>query len=260
MADFIFIRKSRDRLSTVLHFLLNLALGVGSVFITYLTGSWIIGILLVVLSKWRIFAVRARYIFPNLKANLVDLIVGLSIVLITYALGSILTPAHFVLAAAYSIWLIFIKPGSSNFMVNLQALMAVFLGSTAVTLLFATINPALIVACEFIIGYAAARHIITGSDETRYRFLALSAALLTAEISLLLATWLIRYSFGPTGIIIPQSAIILTLFHFALISLYRSIAKHDGKVKAKEVAAPVIFSVLTIATIFLFFSQPIFNI
>ena len=80
MSDYILIRKGRNMLSAFLHVIFNLLLGLGSVFITFSTASWIPGVLLVIISKWRMFAVRPRYLFLNLKSNLVDLIVGFSFV------------------------------------------------------------------------------------------------------------------------------------------------------------------------------------
>ena len=81
MADYVLLRKSRNIASNLVHIFLNILLGVGAVLITVLSGSPLLGLLLVLVSKWRIFAVRARYFFLNLKSNLVDLIVGVSVVL-----------------------------------------------------------------------------------------------------------------------------------------------------------------------------------
>ena len=41
-SDYIFIRKSRNIVSDILHVALNLLLGVGSIFFTVVSGSWII--------------------------------------------------------------------------------------------------------------------------------------------------------------------------------------------------------------------------
>ena len=98
MADYILIRKSRNILSTVLHIVLNILLGVGSIFLTTITGSFGLGLLLVLVSKWRIFAVRPRYWLLNIKSSLVDLIVGFSFVLIAYCSGTIVRPIHLILA------------------------------------------------------------------------------------------------------------------------------------------------------------------
>ena len=91
-SDYIFIRKSRNALSTALHVTLNILLGVGSIFVTIVSGSWLIGFILVLLSKWRMFAVRPRYLWLNIKSNLVDLIVGFSFVALAFFSGA--SPLH----------------------------------------------------------------------------------------------------------------------------------------------------------------------
>ena len=73
MADFVLARKSRNIASNFVHIFLNILLGVGTVLITVLSDSPLLGILLVLLSKWRIFAVRARYLWINIKSNLVNI-------------------------------------------------------------------------------------------------------------------------------------------------------------------------------------------
>ena len=160
MADYVFARKSRNIASSMVHVFLNLLLGIGAVLITVLSGSPILGILLVLISKWRVFAVRARYIWLNLKSNLVDLIVGLSVVLISYYAGSELMIVHFVLMIFYSVWLLFIKPMTSENATLAQSLVAVFLGMSAATIMTANINAVFLVLLAFLIGYAASRHVL----------------------------------------------------------------------------------------------------
>ena len=80
MADFILARKSRNIASSIVHVLLNILLGISAVLITVFSASPLLGILLVLVSKWRIFAVRRRYVMVNLKSNLVDLIYRKSVV------------------------------------------------------------------------------------------------------------------------------------------------------------------------------------
>ena len=113
MADYILARKSRNIASTMVHVFLNLLLGIGSVLITVLSGSPVLGLILVLVSKWRIFAVRARFLWLNIKSNLVDIIVGVSVVLLTYFAGPNFLPVDFILMAIYSLWLLIIKPLSS---------------------------------------------------------------------------------------------------------------------------------------------------
>ena len=114
-SDYIFIRKSRNALSTALHIAMNILLGVGSIVVTIVSGSWIIGFILVLLSKWRMFAVRPHYLWLNIKSNLVDLIVGFSFVLLAFFSGTTILPVHYILAAAYVLWLILVKPRTAAF-------------------------------------------------------------------------------------------------------------------------------------------------
>lgn len=260
MADYIFIRKSRNALSTLIHIFMNILLGVGSIFITAISGSWIFGIILVLVSKWRTFAVRPYYWLTNLKSSLVDLIVGVSFVLIAYCSGTTILPVHIILAILYTLWLIILKPRSSESSAEFQALAAVFLGNTAAVLISASLDSSIIVLVSFLIGYAASRHVLIQSDDNNFALITLICGLLSAEIAWIFHSWLIVYSFGSTGIIIPQLSIILTLFAFAFDRVYKSIIRHDGVLKAADILAPTIFSLIVIAVIVIGFSKPIFDV
>ena len=260
-SDFIFIRKSRNAVSSVLHVLMNILLGVGSIFVTIVTGSWLVGFILVLVSKWRMFAVRTHYLFLNLKSNLVDLIVGFSFVLLAYFSGTEVLPVHYLLAVSYTIWLVLIKPKTSETWNFIQALLAVFLGTCAASILSASLNPVLLVALEFVIGYAAARHVLAqNNNSVDDGFPALTFGVLFSEIALLCHSWLIVYTFTSWGIIIPQLAIILSVFAFLTERIYSSVESRDGTLKFKDVALPVLFSVAILAVIIFGFSEPIFNV
>lgn len=261
MADYVLIRKSRNVLSSILHVVFNLALGVGSIFLTLLTGSWVLGIVLVLISKWRIFAVRPRFWFLNIKSSLVDLIVGASFVLIAYCSGTTLIPVHSILAVCYSLWLIWLKPKSTLEATEVQALVAVFLGSTAATLMAADADAVWLVMTCFVIGYGAARHVLVQTDDHDYGIITVSAGLVAAEIAWLCHNWLIVYPFSATGIIIPQLSIILTVVAFAFGTCYKAALKDkNGELRFSEVGLPVAFSVLIIFIVITWFSQPIFNV
>ena len=260
-SDYIFIRKSMGALSTVLHVILNILLGVGSVFATIVSGSWIIGFILVLLSKWRMFAVRPHYLWLNIKSNLVDLIVGFSIVLLAYFAGTSVLPVHYILGVLYVLWLTVVKPKTTETWNLIQALFAIFVGTTAVAILSASLNPVLISLLEFIVGYGAARHVLAQNNNMNDRgYPALVFGVFFAEIALLCHSWLIVYTFIKLGIIIPQLSVILTLFAFMAERIYRSVESRDGKLKFKDIAVPVIFSIIVLAAIIIGFSQPIFNV
>ena len=260
MADYVLIRKSRNIISSILHVALNILLGVGSVAITVISGSWIIGLALVFISKWRIFAVRPRFWLVNIKSSLVDLIVGASFVFITYCSGTEWLPVHALLGLGYCVWLIAIKPLSSDIAAEIQALIAMFLGTTAATFLFASSSSVFMVISCFLIGFSCARHILVQSDGNDFGLVTLACGLISAEIAWLCNSWLIVYTFGNTGIAIPQVSIILVVFAFATERLFKSALKHDGKISFSEVLAPVVFSVLVVAMVVIWFSKPIFDV
>lgn len=260
MADYILVRKSRNIISSVLHVIFNITLGVGSIILTCVSGSWAIGVLFVLVSKWRMFAVRPRYWLTNIKANLVDLIVGTSFVLIAYCSGTDILPIHILVAIFYTLWLIILKPRSTEFATKCQALIAVFLGTTASVLLFGSSDSAYLVVGAFILGYAASRHILIQSDDENFGLTTMVAGLCSAELAWLLHSWLIVYSFDNTGIMIPQLSIILTIFSFLFNRICESVANHDGKIKSEDILIPAIFSIAAICMIIFWFSKPIFDV
>lgn len=260
-SDYIFIRKSRNALSSVLHALLNILLGVGSVFATIVSGSWIIGFILVLLSKWRMFAVRPHYLWLNIKSNLVDLIVGFSLVLLTFFSGTSVLPVHYLLAAVYVLWLTVVKPKTTETWNRVQALTAIFLGTCAVSILCASLDSSLPVALEFIIGYGAARHVLAQNNNmSDSGYPALIFGVIFAEIALLTHSWTIVYAFTELGIIIPQLAIILTIFGFMIERIFHAVEERDGELRLKDIALPVSFSLIILAVVIIGFSEPIFNV
>ena len=260
MADFILARKSRNIASTMVHIFLNLLLGVGTVLITVLSNNPAPGIVLVLVSKWRVFAVRARYFFINLKSNLVDIIVGISIVLLAYYAGAAFLPIDFILMAVYSVWLIFIKPLSSENATLAQSLVAVFLGMSAATFLSANLNSIVIVLLAFLVGYAASRHVLAQGDDKDFTLTTLVCGLIFAEISWLCHSWAIVYTFGSTGIRIPQLSIILTIFAFVYNYARQAMIRYRDDFRLKHIVGPVIFGIMLVGIIVIWFSNPIFNI
>jgi hypothetical protein len=239
---------------------MNLLLGVGAVLITILSNSPLIGLILVLVAKWRVFAVRPRYIWINLKSNLVDMIVGVSIVLLTYSSGNSFLPIHIILAAFYSIWLIILKPMSSEKANLMQSLIAVFLGISASVIMTSNSDSIALILLSFLVGYAASRHVLVQSDDRDYTLTTLICGLVFAETAWLCHAWNIIYTFGSTGIRIPQLTVILTIFAFAYNYARQIIIKKQQDYRFKDIALPVIYSAILILVIIIWFSKPIFNI
>lgn len=260
MADYVLARKSRNIVSNLVHVFLNLLLGVGAVLITVLSGSPVLGILLVLISKWRVFAVRARYLWLNIKSNLVDLIVGLSVVMLAYYAGTNFLPVDFILMIFYSVWLLFIKPLSSEKATMAQSLIAVFMGMSATAIMSANLDSIVAVLLAFLIGYAASRHILVQSDDKDFTLTTLVCGLVFAEIAWLCQTWSIIYTFGATGVRIPQVAIILTIFAFVYNYARQAMIKYQDDFRFRHIVGPVVFGAVLIGIIVIGFSNPIFNI
>ncbi len=260
MADYILARKTRNVASSAVHAMLNLLFGIGTVMVTILTNSVWLGLLLVLISKWRVFAVRPRYLWINFKSNLLDFIVGISIVILTYYSGSEINIQDFILVVFYCLWLIVIKPMTSESANLAQSLIGVFLGVSAATIATATLDPIVIVIASFIIGYSASRHVLSQSIDKDYELTTLVCGLTFSEIAWLCHSWMIIYTFGNTGIRIPQLAVILTIFAFVFNSIRQEMLRHDGEVRFRDITAPVIFGIVIVAIIIIWFSNPIFNI
>jgi hypothetical protein len=260
MSEFVGIRKGRNMLSVVLHVILNLLLAIATTAVTLVSGSWVLGVLLVILSKWRVVAVQPRYWWLNIKANLVDFIVGASLVLLVYYAGMEFNFAHVVLTVIYAIWLVLIKPRSSEFMTEVQAMTAIFFGMGAAVLVGASLNPLALVIFSFVIGYGASRHVLVQSEDHDFSLIAFVFGLILAEVSFVLYHWLIMYSFGGTGVVVSQVAIVASLLALVLGKGYKSALRRDGKIRAADVTMPAIFSVIIVVLMVLYFSRPIFNV
>ena len=225
-----------------------------------LSGSPALGILLVLVSKWRVFAVRARYFFLNLKSNLVDIIIGISVVLLAYYAGTEFLPVDLLLMVIYSVWLLFIKPMSSENAALIQSIIAVFLGMSAAAMVAASTNAIVIVLLAFLVGYAASRHVLIQGSDKDFTLTTLVCGLIFAEIAWLCQMWSIVYTFGATGVRIPQVAIILTIFAFVYNYARQAMIKYQDDFRFKHILGPIIFGAVLIGIIVVWFSNPIFNI
>lgn len=267
MADYISSRKRRNTISQISYVLLNIALAIISILVTIISGSWIFGILLVLFSKWRVFAVRPRYWWPGIKANLADIIVGTSTILLTYFAwvnfnsSSLANPLYLILAIAYILWLVFLKPRSDERSTEWQSLIAIFLGSFAITLvatgeilgsIFATV-------ATFIVSFFAMRHVLVQAEASQPTTLInFSFALVLSELAWISFHWtrVYRVSLDILPVFqLPQIAIVNTILAFLFIRAYKSFLRHDGKITRHDILAPLIFSVLILLVMLIFFSD-----
>ncbi|HET7059747.1 MAG TPA: hypothetical protein VFH99_00295 [Candidatus Saccharimonadales bacterium] len=199
----------------------------------------------VVLSKWRMLAVRPRFWAANVRANAVDIMVGLSIVLfMSHAVNNLAIQLLWVVL--YAVWLIVIKPASSTLMISVQAgigqlaaLMALFLAWTSGPLYGLTLVTG-------IICFMAARHFFDAFDEPYAKMVAYTWGYFGAALAWLLGHWLIFYG------IIAQATLLLSVVGYGLAGIYY--LSHEGRL-GKGVRRQVVFIMIAVVLVVLAFSD-----
>ena len=246
--------KHTSAVSDLAYILLNIVLAVALLAIVLAVQSRLPAFLLVILSKWRILAVRPRFWFKNIQSNLVDLIVGLSVVVLLYA-SSGAVGVQVGIATFFAVWLLFIKPRSKRSYVAFQAGAATFLGVNALFMESYAWPAEIVVLIMWLIGYAASRHVLSHYKEADRTFLSMIWGLVMAQIGWLGYHWAFAYNLpGLSGIELSQTAIIALVLAFLADRTYSSYYHNEGIIRSSDVLLPTIFSVSVIAVILVFFN------
>lgn len=252
--DFLKSSKRRSVISESAYVALNIALAVAILVIVLVVESPILAFAIVLLGKWRILAVRPRYWFANIQANLVDIIVSLSVVILLYAASGALAMQLF-LTMLYIVWLLLIKPRSKRIFVAAQAGAAVFLGVSALMIMSSAWYATPVVILMWVIGYSAARHVLSSYDEVHVSFYSLLWGFFFAELGWLMYHWTFAYTLGGLSAIqLPQGALIALACSFLAERVYASYTKH-GSIRSSDVMLPAILSMSLIVILVLFFNQ-----
>ncbi len=215
--------KTPDRpgLAAALHVLLTATLPLLTYVLVRLDFAWV-AVLLLVLSKWRMFAVKSRHWPANFRANAVDIFFRLA--MITFMFESTTQSLQLLWVAIYSGWLLFIKPKSSPIWIGVQALASQAVSLTAAFLYWQESSTLFLMFITWVITYASARHFLTAFDESMSRSTAYTWSFFSAAIAWLSGHWLIYY--GP----IAQPALLLTVLGYGLASMYY--LEHRDKLSA----------------------------
>ena len=252
--EFLKSSKRRSLVSELIYILLNVALAVAILAVVWAIDSPIAAFALVLLSKWRVLAVRPRYWFANVQANLVDMIVGVSTVVLLYAAGDALA-AQIILTLLYIGWLLLIKPRSKRIYIAAQAGTALFLGVTALMTVSYDWIASVIVLAMWLIGFSTARHVLGSYEEAHISFYSLAWGLVMAELGWLAYHWTFAYGLPGVGDIkLSQTAIIALAISFVTERVYASFVKH-GSVRSSDVLLPILLSVSLILVILAFFNN-----
>jgi hypothetical protein len=205
---------------------------------------------LVLLSKWRVFALRPRFWWVNIKANFVDFLVGVSYVGLLY-LSSGSFPIMLVLAVLYGVWLLYVKPRSDHSSIMLQAGIAQFLALTVLFNLSTApgVNEFFVILSCFVIGYIAARHVVANYEEDRAEFLSYGWGLVISQLGWLLYRWTNVYDLQ-LPFKIPQIALLALVISMAAAKLYAAAKAH--RLTMSLVRSTAIFGAVLIAFILIF--------
>ena len=243
----------RSLLSEIVYVALNVALAAAVLIVVWAVQSPYAAFLLVLLSKWRVLAVRPRYWFVNLQANLVDLIVGLSVVVMLYAANGAVV-AQLIIAIFYAVWLLLIKPRSKRSMIAIQAGTAVFLGVSALMMVSYGWWASSVVLLMWVIGYTTSRHVLGSYEEAHISFYSLVWGLLFAELGWLLYQWTFAYTIPGAGQIkLSQGALIALAMSFIVERAYASYEK-NGSIHSNDMILPLLLSISVVLILLVFFN------
>lgn len=168
---------------------------------------------LVILSKWRMFAIKPRFWLAMFRANAVDIIVGVSVVCLMSQASSLVV--QLLLAVFYVVWLLAIKPGTQIVQVSVQALIGQLAGFMALFVIWPSGPLYGLVIVSALIAYLSARHFFDAFKEPYSRMLAYLWAYFVAGLVWVLAHWLLFY-----GQVVALPTIIVTVVGYGLAVLY----------------------------------------
>lgn len=203
--------KPESGLSHLFHYLLNALLPL-IVLLLVRIDLFVIAACIVLLAKWRIFAVKPRYWFPNIRANLVDIFVGLSVV--AFINGSDFIYTQLIWTVFYIFWLVWLKSQSKPVAVMIQALIAQALALVAFYRAFPSSSLLAGIIITWLVCYACSRHFLSAFEETMTRAISNIWAWFGATMAWILGHWVIDYLF------LPQIALILSILGYGLATLY----------------------------------------
>lgn len=235
--------KPASGLSHFLHLLLVLVLPVAA-FVLVRLNFVQLALSVIVLSKWRMFAVKPRFWAANIRANAVDLMVGLSVVVFMTHGDSVAIQAMWMVL--YAGWLFFIKPGSGIPMVTAQAFIGQLAALSALYLAWGAGPVYGLTLASGLICFLAARHFLDTFDEPYAKMLAYVWGYFGAAMAWLLSHWLLFYR----GV--AQPTLLLSTLGYGLAVLYY--LDHNDRL-SKNVRRQFLFIMVAIVLVVLVFSD-----
>lgn len=191
---------------------------------------------LVLLSKWRMLAVRPRFWPALVRYNSVDIIVSVSLLVCMAHTDDQVT--QLIWAGVYALWLVVLKPATGALMVSIQAMTGLLLGLSAIFLEWGGSPLYWLVFIVAIVCYLTARHFFDSFEEPYAKLLSYLWAFFAAALTWVLGHWLLFY--GP----IAQPTLLLVAVGYGLAALYY--LDHNDKL-SKLVRAEIMATTSAIA-------------
>lgn len=242
--------RRRTVLSEVAYVVLNIVLALTLFALVYFVNVPWPALGLVLLSKWRVFAVRSRYWTANIRANLIDAIVGVSMVVFLYAATGDLT-TQLMLTLLFAVWLLLIKPKSKRVYVATQAFIGLVFGIAAIVQVSQDLPVSVVVLLSWVVGYSAARHILSIQHESHINFLSLIWGFVVAEIMWLGYHWTIGYQVG-NSLQLSQIVVVIGALSFLAERVYESYHR-NGKITSGDVMMPTLLTLSVIGVVLFVF-------
>lgn len=203
--------KPANGFSTVVYIIFNVLLPL-VVFALVRTEFIPLAFAIILLSKWRMFAVRPRFWVANIRANAVDIIVGVSV--LVFMINTESQMLQLLWTAAYILWLTVLKPASSALMVSAQALVGLAAGLMAIFVGWGGGPLYGLVFTTGLVCYLAAHHFFDSFDEPYSKLLSFIWGYFGAALVWVLGHWLLYYG------VIAQPVLLLIALGFGLGTLY----------------------------------------
>jgi len=199
---------------------------------------------IILLSKWRMFAVRPRFWLANIRANAVDIIVGISVLVFMINTDSQLL--QLIWTAAYIGWLVILKPAASTLLISSQALVGLIAGLMAIFVGWGGGPLYGLVFTTGLVCYLAAHHFFDSFDEPYARLLSYIWGYFGAALTWVLGHWLLYYG------VVAQPVLLLSALGFGMGTLYY-LDHHDRL--SKGLRRQFIFIMIAIVGIVVIFSN-----
>jgi hypothetical protein len=243
MRQFLVKIRPVEGFAKIAHILLTLLIPIGVLILVRLN-FYQLAFSLVLLSKWRMVSVKPRFWAANIRANSIDILVGLSIVSFMIRTSNISIQLFWGLM--YALWMIYLKPGSTLRLVSIQAFTGMALSLSAVYMSWGGSSLFRLTLVSGFICFFAARHFFDAFDEPYSRLLSYTWGYFGAAISWLLAHLLIYYGF------LAMPALLIGSLGYGLGTLYY--LDHKSKV-TKIIKQQIVFIMIALVVLVVTFSR-----